>query len=78
MRLTHSPTRVYRVVASFKDSQPHVDAIESIGFGGLLQMPIVALRKQMILDIVQAYDTKEHGLMMSVRNVVPTLTSNKH
>jgi hypothetical protein len=62
MRLTHSPTRFYRVVSNLKDSQPHVDAIESIGFGRLLQMPNVAMRKQMILDIVQAYDTKEHGL----------------
>jgi hypothetical protein len=51
-------------VSNLKDSQPHVEAIESIGFGGVLQMPNVALRKQMILDIVQAYGTREHGLMI--------------
>jgi hypothetical protein len=64
MHLTHSPTIFYKAVANFKDSQPHVDAIKSIGFGGLLQMPNVTLRKQMILDILKAYDTREQGLMI--------------
>jgi hypothetical protein len=78
MRLTHSPARFYKAVANFKDSQPHVDAIESIGFGGLLQMPNVALRKQMILEIVDAYDTSDQGLMILAQLVRVTLDDVHH
>jgi hypothetical protein len=52
--------------------------MESIGFGGLLQIPNVALRKQMILDIVQAYDTREHGLMILGQLVRVTLDDVHH
>jgi hypothetical protein len=78
MHLTHSPTIFYKAVANFKDSQPHVDAIKSIGFGGLLQMPNVTLRKQMILDILKAYDTREQGLMILGQLVRVTLDDVHH
>jgi hypothetical protein len=65
-------------VSNLKNSQPHIDAIDSIGFGRLLQMPNVALRKQMILDIVQAYDTREHGLMVLGQLVRVTLDDVQH
>jgi hypothetical protein len=48
MRLMHSPMRFYKAMANFNDSKPHLDAIESIGFGGLLQIPSIVLRKNMV------------------------------
>jgi len=61
MHVTHSPTRLFNVIAALKASQPHIDAIEAMGFGGLIRMPNISLRKGMIQDIADTYQVSNRG-----------------
>ncbi|TVU02657.1 hypothetical protein EJB05_51834, partial [Eragrostis curvula] len=64
MRVFHSPVRFCNVVKKIKESKEHVHAIESIGFGGLLQMPSISLRKNMLKDIADVYDISNRGFKL--------------
>ncbi|TVU24504.1 hypothetical protein EJB05_26946, partial [Eragrostis curvula] len=64
MRVFHSPVRFCNVVKKIKESKGHVQAIESIGFGGLLQMPSISLRKNMLKDIADVYDISNRGFKL--------------
>ncbi|TVU13651.1 hypothetical protein EJB05_37071, partial [Eragrostis curvula] len=64
MRVFHSPVRFCNVVKKIKESKEHVQAIESIGFGGLLQMPSISLRKNMLKDIADVYDISNRGFKL--------------
>lgn len=64
MRVFHSPVRFFNVVKKFKESKEHVHAIESIGFGGLLKMPSILLRKIMLKEIADVYDISNRGFKL--------------
>jgi len=51
--LTHSPTRFEKVVRGL--SEEHKAAVKDMGFGGLLRMPKMSIRKIMIKDVAQTY-----------------------
>lgn len=64
MHVTHSPTRFFDAVQRLKESQPHIQAIEEMGFGGLLQMPNVSLRKGMLEDIANTFQVSNGGFKL--------------
>ena len=52
-RLIHSPVRFEKVILDLLEERK--EAIKDIGFGGLLRMPKMTVRKSMIVDIAKTY-----------------------
>ena len=52
-RLIHLPVRFEKVILDL--SEERKEAIKDIGFGGLLRMPKMTIRKSMIVDIAKTY-----------------------